>query len=84
MSCAPGVPHTCRTVRDSSSFREAVGVPVVVNAWEKNELMVYFQNHSHSQVLTRTPALSKAACPGPFAVPKQPVKTGKGVSKALE
>lgn len=84
MSCAPGVPYTCRTVRDSSSFREAVGVPVVVNAWEKNELMVYFQNHSHSQVLTRTPALSKAACPGPFAVPKQPVKTGKGVSEALE
>lgn len=84
MSCAPGVPHTCRTVRDSSSFREAVGVPVVVNAWEKKELMVYFQNHSHSQVLTRTPALSKAACPGPFAVPKQPVKTGKGVSEALE
>lgn len=84
MSCAPGVPHTCRTVRDSSFFREAVGVPVVVNAWEKKELMVYFQNHSHSQVLTRTPALSKAACPGPFAVPKQPVKTGKGVSEALE
>lgn len=84
MSCAPGVPHTCRTVRDSSSFREAVGVPVVVNAWEKKELMVYFQNHSHSQVLTRTPALSKAACPGPFAVPKQPVKMGKGVSEALE
>lgn len=29
-------------------------MPVVVNAWEKKELMVYFQNHSHSQVLTRT------------------------------